>query len=156
VKRGAKAALSGKAPIWDELKGSSQGSLPTNNFFQKNSDEILDFAVAVCAQPADGRNRCPNRELYLDLAGHRLWSVRCCPATRFLVVGEGVQAISEPLSAGQGAVLAFVECEHELQVSAIDCDAEMTSLRLVTMNQSSPGHGGGVDLLTDGTVVAKN
>ncbi len=79
-----------------------------------------------------------------------------CPATRFLVVGEGVQAISEPLSAGQGAVLAFVECEHELQVSAIDCDAEMASLRLVTMNQSSPGHGGGVDLLTDGTVVAKN
>ena len=83
-----------------------------------------------------------------------------CPATRFLVVGEGGQSISEPLSAGQGVVLAlgqaFVEGEHEVQVSAVGCDAEMASLPLVILNQSSPGHGGGVDLLIDGTVVAKN
>lgn len=68
-----------------------------------------------------------------------------CPATRFLVLGEGVQAVSVALKPGESALLplgqGFTAGEHGLQVSPIGCDAAIDSLRLVTMNRASPGHG---------------
>ncbi len=79
-----------------------------------------------------------------------------CPATRFEVVGDGIQAVSEELLAGQSAVLplgrGFSPGEHGFDVTSIGCAASVESMHLIDVNKSSPGHGRatvltGVDLV---------
>jgi hypothetical protein len=68
-----------------------------------------------------------------------------CAQTRYLVLGAGVQAVSEPLSPGESVVLPLgrnlAVGAHEVQVQAMGCSAGVETARLVTLGQASPGHG---------------
>jgi hypothetical protein len=68
-----------------------------------------------------------------------------CPATRFMILGDGLQAISDALAPGESAILplgqGFAVGPHTVELTAVGCDAPVESLRLVIMNRTSPGHG---------------
>lgn len=73
-----------------------------------------------------------------------------CPATRYMILGEGVEAISQTLTPGESAILqlgnGYAPGEHSLTLSAVGCALPPAATRLVFLNQMSPGHARAPDL----------
>ncbi len=67
-----------------------------------------------------------------------------CSLTRYLVLGDGVEAISPPMASGESTVLplghGFALGDHALSLSAVGCALPPVATRLVILNQSSPSH----------------
>ena len=84
---------------------------------------------------------------------------KLCAETRFLVLGDGVQAVSKPVAAGHGIVLVlglgFSEGPHPLHITALDCAAAPKDVVQLTLGQQSPGHGRGL-LLEQVSAVAQD
>lgn len=103
-------------------------------------DQTLDFSVSVAGR---------------DLGLYLVAGPTDCPATRFLILGSGIQAVSAPLLSGESAVLPIgndlAVGAHQVQVQAMDCPAALASVHLLTLGQSSPGHGRAQPLATVAT-----
>lgn len=67
-----------------------------------------------------------------------------CPATRYMILGEGVEAISQTLTPGESAILrlgsGYAPGEHSLTLSAVGCALPLAATRMVLLDQISPGH----------------
>lgn len=116
----------------------------------------LFLALCLLAAPGLAQELSPTEIIFTSTSQDRNYGLFVvagqgdCPVTRYMILGEGVEAISQTLTPGESAILdlghGFGLGEHSMTLTAVGCALPLAAARLVYLNQSSPGHGRAPDL----------